>query len=153
MNLLHYVKINKENRKMTDKNQKAEQYKEKINNYLGINGYYSLMNNTKWRRLLTSISILKFPPAYCIKRIFTKKIEELNRKPTYWGDWSYENFYPFFDIELLQITPYYYKYQGKLIDDREIDETEDMITLLEKCRIFYEQKQKIIIIYDYKKNH
>lgn len=82
-----------------------------------------------------------------------KKIEELNRKPTYWGDWSYENFYPFFDIELLQITPYYYKYQGKLIDDREIDETEDMITLLEKCRIFYEQKQKIIIIYGYKKNH
>ena len=130
---------------------RIKKQKQKIQEFIEKNGYFSIMNNTKWKELINHIHDLKFPPAYCLKDILSEDIPQMVLKPTYWGDWSLELLYPFFWIEWMEIAPYYYKHKGNLLDDELIDETEEVIEILKRHHIPYELKEKNIMIYGYKK--
>jgi len=125
--------------------------KHKVKEYVENNGYFSIMNNTKWKELINDIHDLKFPPAYCVKDILANNNPQMISKPTYWGDWALELLYPCFWIEWMEIAPYYYKHRGKLIEDELIDETKEVLEILERNNIPYELNGKNILIYGYKK--
>lgn len=129
-----------------------EKLKSKVKEFVEKNGYFSLMNDTKWKELLNDIHSLEFPPAFCLKDILSEEVPQIVIKPTYWGDWSLELLYPFFSIEWMEISPYYYNHRGNLIESELIDETEEVLGILKRNNIPYEVKGKNIVIYGYKKS-
>lgn len=86
---------------------RIKKQKQKVQEFIEKNDYFSIMNNTKWKELINDIHDLKFPPSYCLKDILLEDIPKMVLKPTYWGDWSIELLYPFFWIEWMEISPYY----------------------------------------------
>ncbi|WP_367277834.1 DUF6678 family protein [Clostridium sp.] len=44
----------------------------------------------------------------------------------------------------MEISPYYYKHKGDLLDDELIDETEEVIEIIKRHNIPYELKGKIL---------
>ncbi|WP_108870051.1 DUF6678 family protein [Aquimarina aquimarini] len=117
----------------------------------------SIMNDTKWLELQKRIETLPFPPAYNEKLMHWEKREfifnNLKNEPGYLGDWSnyWEEGFPiFFTIEWLEIRPKHRKNQGRLVPPKIVDETEELIQLLNNLNIPFEQNKGSIIIYGYK---
>lgn len=117
----------------------------------------SLMNDTKWLELQKGIKNLPFAPAYNAKLILWNEDEvnfgNFNEEPSYYGNWSnyWEEGLPiFFTIEWLEIRPKYKKYQGRLVPPKIIDETKELINLLNNLNIPFENKNGSIFIYGYK---
>jgi len=117
----------------------------------------SVMNDTKWLELQKGIEGLPFPPAYNDKLILWDKakfsFKDIEKEPAYTGDWSnfWEEGMPiFFTIEWLEIRPKLRKNQGRLVPPKIVDETEELINLLNRLHIPFEQENGTIIIYGYK---
>ncbi len=117
----------------------------------------SVMNDTKWIKLQQGIETLPFPPAYNLKHIHINKgvfsYDDFEKEPHYFGDWSnyWEEGLPvFFAIEWLEIRPKHRKHQGRLIPDKIIDATKELLVLLNKLHIPFEHKNNCVIIYGYK---
>ena len=116
----------------------------------------SIMNDTKWLELQRAVDDLPFPPPYIVKCVTDENdfsIGILNEIPMYVGDWS--NFYeeglpPFFNIEWIKICPRYGKHKGHLLDKEVLDETSQLVDILEKYFIPYEEDNKTFIIYGYR---
>jgi len=135
-----------------DYNILLQKRKNAVEKYIGDNGFFSIMNNTKWIELINGIHCLEFPPAYCTKDILSNKNPQIVPKPTYWGDWELALLYPFFGIEWMEIAPYYYKHKGNMVEDEFIDETKEVLEILDRNSIPYELCGKNIRIYGYKKS-
>lgn len=117
----------------------------------------SVMNDTKWLELQLGIQNLPFPPAYNEKLIQWDKakfsFKDLKKEPAYFGDWSsfWEEGLPiFFTIEWLEISPKYRKHQGHLVPPKVLEETEELIQLLNNLNIPFDQEKGSVIIYGYK---
>ncbi len=128
-------------------------FKKKIMLIISEKNMYSIMNNTKWRELQNAIKGLPFPPPYQM-RCITDEIEPIcfNEDVSYWGDWTDEAMFPFFNIEWIKVRPRYLKYRGNLINDELIDETEEFVAILKKYSIPYDEENGAYIIYGYKKS-
>ena len=114
------------------------------------------MNNTKWKELHNAMNAeLGFPPSYVLKSItetegeFQKFTEDVTRigdrgdKAFCWGQ--------YYLIERIKIRPRYLQFQGKLIPEKMVDETEHLESVLQKYSIAYEEAEDLFIIYGYKK--
>jgi len=117
------------------------------------------MNDTKWLELQQGIGTLLFPPAYNEKLVQWDKAQftfkDFEKPPSYLGNWSsfWEEGLPiFFAIEWMEIRAKHRKYQGRFVEDKIIDATEELIQLLNRLNIPFEQENDIII-YGYKQNH
>ncbi|WP_103070099.1 DUF6678 family protein [Aquimarina sediminis] len=117
----------------------------------------SIMNDTKWIELQQGIEGLPFPPAYNEKLIQWDKAKfrfnDYENEPAFFGNWSsyWEEGLPiFFTIEWLEIRPKHQKYQGRLVSPKIVDETEELIQLLNNLNIPFEQNNGSVIIYGYK---
>ena len=112
------------------------------------------MNDTKWLELQKAIDTLPFPPPFIFKSVTDDRpIGQLEDAPRWLGDWSSfweEGLPPFFDIELIKVRPRRGIYNGRLVADKIIDETEEFIEILEKYSIPYENENRTITIYGYK---
>jgi len=117
----------------------------------------SVMNDTKWLELQQGIEDLPFPPAYNEKLVqwdnATFSFKDIEKEPAYFGDWSiyWEEGLPiFFTIEWLEIRPKHRKDQGRLVPPKIIDETKEVISLLKKLNIPFEEENGTVTIYGYK---
>lgn len=157
-NPAHWVDMNEFDRYkyLIENDTNIQELKQEISKILVDRNLSAVMNDTKWIELQKGINKLTFPPAYNqklvhidINKTFFDKFE---KEPSYLGDWSNyweEGMAVFFAIEWLEIRPLLAKHQGNLVAPKLFDETEELILLLNKLRIPFEQKGKSIFIYGY----
>ena len=69
----------------------------------------------------------------------------------YWGDWSDEALLNgnFFAIEWIKVRPRYKQKQGRLVNDKIIDERGKFKEILEKYNIPFNEEDNMFIIYGY----
>ncbi|MCM1506432.1 MAG: hypothetical protein NC177_04765 [Ruminococcus flavefaciens] len=132
----------------------ADNLKHKVLNILERRNLCSYMNNTKWNELINSmLNDMPFPPPYDIKYIDIDHStgDDVNKGIYHYGDW-YETFLLTENvlIEWVKIKPVILKHRGLLIPPEVIDETQELITILEKYNIPYTEKNNIFIVYGYK---
>ena len=143
--------------------------KEKINQIIAEKGYYSVMNNTKWRELKSGVAKLPFEPPFVDKAIDEdeKPWHKFDEDVSHLSDWGFGNPHlddyigsdmyatPFYAVEWIKVRPRYLKtWPHRLIPDpREIaqDATEQFIEILQKHSIPYEEDNGAFIIYGYRK--
>ena len=139
----------------------SEKHKAKIIRIIQDKGLCSVMNNTKWKELKNGISELPFPPPFVIKTVDDEETEyhQFNEDVYYGGDWGLylDNYLggdvyatPFYAIEWIKIRPRMLKHQGRLIQSKLIDETEEFLAILEKYNIPYEEQNGTYLIYGYR---
>ena len=133
---------------MTDK------LKRKVFNILEKRNLCSYMNDTKWEELRYSMyNDMPFPPPYDIKYIDLDHStgDDVNKCIYHYGDW-YETFLLIDNIliEWVKIKPVILKHRGLLIPPEVIDETQELIDILEKYNIPYTEKNNIFTIYGYR---
>jgi hypothetical protein len=114
------------------------------------------MNDTKWLELQGAIRDLPFPPPYIVKcltdtnEMISGNFDEI---PEYLGDWSgfnEEGLPPFFNIEWMKISPRYAISRGQLVKKEVLDEYPQLLSILEKNNIPFEERDGLFIIYGYK---
>ena len=138
----------------------TEKYKAKIRKIIQEECLCSVMNNTKWRELKKGISELPFLPPFVIKSVDEQETDWHNfDKDEYnscdWGLYLDNHLggdiyaVPFYAVEWIKIRPRLLKFQGRLIKDKVIDETEDFLDILKKNSIPYDEKNGTYIIYGY----
>lgn len=124
-------------------------------------GLCSMMNNTKWKELKQGISELPFLPPFVIKDVGEEETEyhQFNEDVYYTGDWGlYLDYYlggdiyatPFYAVEWIKIRPRLLKRQGRLIEDKIVDETGEFIDVLKAFNISFEEQNGTYIIYGYR---
>lgn len=119
-----------------------------------------MMNNTKWEELKKGISELPFLPPFVIKSVdeeetsfhlFDKDVYNANDWGMYMDNYLGGDIYatPFYAIEWIKIKPRLLKYQGRLVESKVIDETEEFMAMLKKYNIPFEKQNETYIIYGY----
>lgn len=137
-----------------------EKYKKKINNIVQQKGLCSMMNNTKWKELKKGISELPFLPPFVIKSVDEEETfyHQFKEDVYYTGDWGMylDNYLggdiyatPFYAVEWIKIRPRLLKHQGRLIESKVIDETDEFLAILKKYNIPFEEQNGAYIIYGY----
>ncbi|AZJ33484.1 DUF6678 family protein [Tenacibaculum mesophilum] len=142
---------------LTENDKDIVKLKQQVNKIVESRNLSSVMNDTKWLELQQNIDSLPFPPAYNEKLILQEKaaftFKDFKDPPKYQGDWSsfWEEGLPtFFTIEWLEIRATQQIHQGRLVPSKIIDATKELIQLLNKLNIPFEQDGDIITIYGYK---
>lgn len=96
----------------------------------------SIMNNTKWSRLVEGIQSLPFQPAFQLKLLTEKKLlpPTFSQHITYIGDWQHLHLkiYSYSNIEWMKIRPVLYKHVGRLVPDEKIECLSQLQQLLEE---------------------
>ncbi|WP_157541400.1 DUF6678 family protein [Hymenobacter aerophilus] len=134
----------------------ALELREKVRKVVVEKGLSSVMNDTKWLKLQSSIVKLPFAPPYIEKLILeNKNFEEvqISDAPQWLGDWSpfyEEGMYLFFAIEYIKVRPLYAEYNGRLVAPKIYDETKEFEQILQELHIPYEEECGTFTIYGYK---
>lgn len=134
----------------------ALRLREKVRKVVEERGLCSIMNDTKWLKLQSSIVKLPFAPPYVEKLVLEDKTFneiQISDAPRWLGDW--DSFYNegmclFFAIEYIKVRPRYSEYTGQLVAPKIFDETEEFEKLLKELHIPYEEDKGTFIIYGYK---
>ena len=139
-----------------------EKYKAKIRKIIQEECLCSVMNNTKWTEFKKGISELPFLPPFVIKSVYEQETDWHNFDKDEYNscDWGLylDNYLggdiyavPFYAVEWIKIRPRLLKFQGWLIEDKVIDETEDFLAILKKYNIPYDEQNGAYIIYGYRR--
>ena len=139
----------------------SEKYKAKVIRIIQDKGLCSIMNNTKWRELKNGVSELPFPPPFVIKAVDEAETDyhRFDKDVYHVGDWGLylDNYIggdiyatPFYAVEWIKVRPRILKHQGRLIQSKVIDETEEFLSILEKYNIPYEEQDGAYCIYGYR---
>lgn len=112
-----------------------------------------VLDEISWKKLQEAVSGLPFPPPYVLKDICEEKQEyhKFENDVYYWGDWSDEALLNgnFFAIEWIKVRPRYKQKQGRLVNDKIVDETRKFKEILEKYKIPFNEEDNMFIIYGY----
>ena len=139
----------------------SEKYKQKIKAIVQNKGMCSMMNNTKWRELKKGITELPFLPPFVIKSVDEEEstYHQFDEDVYNTGDWGIylENYLggdiyatPFYAVEWVKIRPRLLKHQGRLIESKVIDETDEFLKMLKKFNIPFEEQNGTYIISGYR---
>jgi hypothetical protein len=111
----------------------------------------SLMNDTKWGKLLAEINKLPFPPPYQRKDVLHSEPEpsSFDSEVSYHGDWE-EGINPLFSIEWVRIRPRYLKHVGQLLPKAIVDCEVELERALQSLGQPYEKVDGSIWIYGYR---
>ncbi|MBE8995242.1 DUF6678 family protein [Microcystis aeruginosa] len=114
------------------------------------NGLVSVMNDTKWMKLIDRIKLLNFLPPYQIKNLLSDLPypEDFNDPIYYLGDYS-EGILPFYAIEWILINPKYYYTRGKLLNDGYKSVYNELKQILIELKIPYHEENSMFYIYGY----
>jgi hypothetical protein len=140
----------------TQNDNHALELKERVRKVVEEKGLSSVMNDTKWLKLQSSIVKLPFAPPYIEKLILENKNfkeVQISDAPQWLGDWSpfyNEGMCLFFAIEYIKVRPRYVEYSGRLVAPKIYDETEEFEQLLKELHIPYEEEYGTFTIYGYK---
>jgi len=143
---------------------KYDKYKIKVQKEVERRGLTSVLNDTRWNRLLQGIyKRLPFAPPFQMKDVLEELPypEYFEQDVNYNGDWHaaigdmsddarftpLQN--PAFAIEWLRIKPRRLEYQGRLVESRLLDIEQEFVTLLREERIPYVKKGNDYWIYGY----
>ena len=125
---------------------------EKLTKYIYKNGYSALLNNTKWKEIVTVLeNIEKYNPRVYIKYIYETEIGNKNKISHHSVWWSEVECEGFEYIEYLEINPIKEIYIGRLVESRKEDFSKIIQNGLDKYTIPYENDNGIFKIYGYRK--
>lgn len=114
-----------------------------------------VLDEISWKKLQEAVRGLPFPPPYVLKDVCEEKQEyhKFEDDVYYWGDWSDEALLNgnFFAIEWIKVRPRYKQKQGRLVNDKIIDERGKFKEILEKCNIPFNEEDNMFIIYGYQR--
>lgn len=139
----------------------TEKYKIKVKNIIQNKGYVSIMNNTKWKELKKGVSELPFLPPFVIKAVDEEETEyhQFLHDEYRSGDWGLylDNYLggdiyavPYYAVEWIKIRPRILEHQGRLVESKVIDESEEFLVMLKKYNIPYVVQGEVYIIYGYR---
>lgn len=139
----------------------TEKYKIKVKNIIQNKGYVSIMNNTKWKELKKGVSELPFLPPFVIKAVDEEETEyhRFLHDEYRSGDWGLylDNYLggdiyavPYYAVEWIKIRPRILEHQGRLVESKVIDESEEFLVMLKKYNISYVEQGEVYIIYGYR---
>ncbi|MBD8081972.1 DUF6678 family protein [Chryseobacterium caseinilyticum] len=129
------------------------QLKENVRKVGKEKGLSSVINETRWLELQSSIVKLPFAPPYIEKLILenkTFKEVQISDAPSWLSDWNpfyQEGMSLFFAIEYIKIRPFYFKYNGRLTVATISDEGVQFAQLLNELHIPYEDDNGTFTIY------
>ncbi|ANF97124.1 DUF6678 family protein [Paenibacillus bovis] len=140
------------------------QYRTKVKNEIERRGLTSILNNTRWNRLLHGVyERLPFPPPFQMKSVLSEQPypEPFEQDVNYNGDWhtaigdmsdgarfaAWQS--PAFDIEWLRVKPRRLQYQGRLVEPLLLDIEQEFAALLREERIPHTKKGNDYWIYGY----
>ena len=130
-------------------------FKKKIQDIIAQRQLTSCMNDTKWNELRTAMTEeMPFPPPYSVK--FLDCAAPVPPDTHHTGDWHYvyaidgEAFNGAYAVEWIKIVPKLIKPKGRLIPPDITDASAELIDILKKHSIPYEEKDGEYIIYGYK---
>lgn len=88
--------------------------KAKVRAAVEARGLVSVMNDTKWRELVSDVKALPFAPAFQVKDVRDAAPTPLSFEEDVWyaGDWD-EGLHPHFSIEWIRVRPRLVKDRGK----------------------------------------
>ncbi len=111
----------------------------------------SVMNDTKWKKLVEGVRNLPFPPPFQLKGVISEPYpDSFGEEVNYLVDWSEEVMHDFYLIQWILVKPSYRKHCGHLIADEIIDETEEFVELLHNCKLDYDVVEGMYKIYGYR---
>jgi len=128
-----------------------EKHRNNVLKAVSARGLTSLMNQTKWEKLIVSMTeALPFPPAYQRKDVLSDRPEPGSFEEDVWyhGDWK-DAIHPCVSIEWLRIRPRYVKPRGALVPPGVVDEEEAFVEILHRHRIPYRHGGDSFWIYGY----
>lgn len=139
----------------------SERYKAKVKRIIENRNLYSIMNNTKWRELKEGVSELPFLPPFVIKAVDEEETEyhEFSHDEYNTCDWGLylDNYLggdiyatPYYAVEWIKVRPRILEHQGRLIESKVIDETEEFVAMLKSYNIPYVETGGTYIIYGYR---
>jgi hypothetical protein len=140
----------------TQNNKFVAELKQKIRKVAAQRGLSSIMNDTKWLELQSSIEKLPFAPPYVEKLILENKTFEevqISDAPDWLGNWGpfyEEGMSLFFAIEYIKVRPRFSEYKGRLVAPKIWDETNEFEQLLKELNIPYQEENGTFTIYGYK---
>jgi len=113
-------------------------------------GLVSLMNDTKWRELISLVRTLPFLPAFQIKDILgsTPMPTSLDKDGWECGDWG-EWLYPYYSIEWLRVRPRIVRHRGNYSSPEIQDIEHEFVQILHKVGVPHKKHWDFIEILGY----
>lgn len=145
----------------------SEKWKDKAKETARLRGMYSCMNDTKWGELLKAmLNEMPFPPPFIVKYIFEDMCPEekafccdIRQKgglPGVTGDWrglstDGHTVDGAAAIEWIKIYPVILESCGRLIEPKRTDAAEQLVGILKKHGIPYEETDGLYCVRGYEK--
>ena len=133
----------------------ARKLKEKVKKIVQQRNLCSYMNDTKWSELRHAMLYeMPFPPPYILKFLFEEEAvgeKYFHQDVNYLGGWE-DGFlmHNAFAVEWIKIRPRYLKFRGQLLEPEVIQAESELIKILKKYSIPYEENEGVYCIYGYR---
>jgi hypothetical protein len=112
-------------------------------------GLCSMMDDSRWQKLLEIVAGLPFPPPYTLKSLTDSSADRLDDDVEYWGDYTVLA-QGFEDVEWVCVRPTYLRHRGTRVAPERVDCTRQFREALKEAGIPFEEIKGAFLIFGYR---
>jgi hypothetical protein len=122
--------------------------KAKVRTAIEARGLVSVMNDTKWRELVSAVKKLPFAPAFQSKDVLGATPVPPSFEEDVWheGDWA-EGLYPYYSVEWIRVRPRIVRHRGNYASPEVEDVESAFVSIL--CEVGVPHRKRGIEIFGY----
>jgi hypothetical protein len=134
--------------------EKHQRLKRRIVAEVEDRGLTSVMNETRWRRLVLAVRQLALRPAYQLKRVSVSAPypASFDDDVAYLGDWSDDCLRPYVDIEWIRARPRLTRARGQLIVPELVDFEAEFVRVVREARVPHKIEDGSVWLFGYATN-